>query len=83
MEKPKVPLELNRLIQNTSTNSALMAVVKTVKGHLALQVRISVANVIAYHCHLLQGLPYFWTDFIKGQSPLRVAHIQWLMEVDL
>ena len=52
-----------------------MAVEKTMKGHPAVQVRTSVASVIAYHCHLLQGLPYLCTDFIQGQSPLRVAHI--------
>ena len=76
MEKTKVPYELDRITQNTCTNSALMAVVKTMMGHPASQIRTLFANVITCHCHLLHALSYLWKDITQGQYPHREAHIQ-------
>lgn len=85
MGKPKVPLELESGVQNTCTNS-IFNDCGDIRWHVTQlhQVRNvhadGIAIVSCFRDCLIIGQVH---DFIQGQSPPKMAHIQWLMEVDI
>lgn len=84
MDKLKVPFELERGMQNICTNSTFNDCGGNHDVYPALPVR-SCACWWDCHCQLLQRWPHPGEphDFIQGQSPPRVAHIQCLIEMDV